>query len=84
MSASCQLYTAMTNKTPTITTESTIHAIAPHCANRAIVSMSLVTREVSTPRLASLWSATLSEWMCANARTRRLRKVVSAAVTRRM
>ena len=46
--------------------------MAPHWANRAMVSMSLVTRAVSTPRLASWWSATLNEGMWAKARTRRL------------
>jgi hypothetical protein len=69
---------------PTITTVFTIQATAPHWAKRAIVSMSLVTRDVRTPRLASLWSATLKEWMCVKARIRRLRSIVSAVVTRRM
>ena len=67
-----------------MTTVFTIQATAPHWAKRAMVSMSLVTRDVSTPRLASLWSATLSEWMWAKARTRRLRSIDSAAVTSRM
>lgn len=57
--------------------------MAPHWAKRAIVSMSLVAQAVSTPRFASLWSATLSEWMWPNARTRRLHSIASAASTSR-
>ena len=33
-----------------MSTVSTIHATPPYCANRAMVSMSLVTRAVSSPR----------------------------------
>ena len=43
----------MTVSVPTIMTESTIQAIAPHCANCERVSMSLVTRAVRIPFLAS-------------------------------
>ncbi len=65
-------------------TELTTHAMPPHCANWAIVSTSLVTRAVSSPRRDSLWSAMLSVWMCAKAATRRLRNISSADCTRRM
>ena len=46
-------------------TELTTQAMPPHWANWAIVSTSLVTRAVSSPRRDSLWSAMLSAWMWA-------------------
>ena len=75
---------AITASVPTMITVSTIQATPPHWAKRAIVSTSLVTRAVSSPRFDSLWSAMLSLWMWANALTRRLQSICSAACTRRM
>ncbi len=65
-------------------TVSTIHATPPHCAKRAMVSTSLVTRAVSSPRRDSLWSAMLRRWMWAKAATRRLQSMPSADRTSRM
>ena len=65
-------------------TELTTQAMPPHWANWAMVSTSLVTRAVSSPRRDSLWSAMLSAWMWAKAATRRLRNINSADCTRRM
>ncbi len=66
-----------------MTTEFTIQATAPYWAKRAMVSMSLVTLEVSSPRRDSSWSAAESRWTWANARTRSDRSIASAAATRR-
>ena len=49
----------------------TIHDTAPHCANCASVSISLVTRVTSTPRFESLWWASDNRWTWRNERTRR-------------
>ncbi len=81
--ASCHAYTAIRARVPTMTTEFTIQATPPYWANRAMVSMSLVTREVSSPRRVASWSAIGSWWTWVNARTRRLRSMASAAFTRR-
>ena len=62
---------------------STSQATAPHSVNWASVSTSLVTRLTSAPRRCSTCSATDSEWMWAKARTRRPRRLASAARTSR-
>ena len=68
---------------PTISTESTIHATAPHSVNCAIVSTSLVTRDTSAPRRWSTWSASDRRWMCSKVRTRSPSRLASAARTSR-
>lgn len=77
-SASCHEYTAITASTPTTTIVLTIQAMAPHWANRARVSMSEVTRETSTPFLASLWWPIDSSWTWPNARVRSPYRTFSA------
>ena len=59
-SVSCQLYTDMTARVPTITAELMIQDRAPHCVNMASCSTSEVTRATSTPRRDPVWSARLS------------------------
>ncbi len=73
----------MTASVAAMSTESTIHATAPHSVNCAMVSTSLVTRETSAPWRWSRCSAVERRWMCAKARTRRPSRLASAAWTRR-
>ena len=73
----------MTAKVATSSTESTIHATAPHSVNWAMVSTSLVTRDTSAPRRCSTWSASDRRWMCRKVRTRSPRRLASAARTSR-
>ena len=82
-SASCQEYTAMVRSVTTMIVPFTIHDIAPHWANWASVSMSLVTRVTRTPRLDSSWCAIESEWTWPNAFTRSAYSAACALSTRR-
>ncbi|MBS1265306.1 MAG: hypothetical protein MAG471_01148 [Acidimicrobiaceae bacterium] len=74
----------MTVITPTICTEFTIQEMAPHCANLARASTSLVTRAVRTPVFVDVCSARLSRWRCANVRSRSPNSTASATPTSRL
>ena len=74
----------MTASVATTSTGLTIHAMAPHCMNWAIASMSLVTRATRTPRRDWLWEDRLSRWMCSKARTLSPSNTDSAIRTSRM
>ena len=55
--ASCHEDSAMMTRVTTTIVPLMIQEIAPHCANWARVSISLVTRVTRMPRFDSLWCA---------------------------